>query len=287
MFKLKEIEPGKTTVSKGIKSTVKDIDPTTGTISWKIESTPDFDSTFNKFVELKKFLRQLSIDKKEDPKFQEILKKVNLNFNNFRTHLRTNYPNEYEKFKIVSEEIEKTLNEISTISSNSSFINGDTGENHTGGAFKSKSNYDAYTTVGYKKVAEGPGANFGPGPKAGPTGVKDNVYVKNFKYKLVDKKALNKAAKGIEVKQLWEATDVESFLNDLNVVDPDRRKWIAKRLNGFNTLETKLNQLIPLLQQAKHKTLDYYRENPESFSVVYGTDLANDYLNDLIELFTD
>jgi hypothetical protein len=31
--------------------------------------------------------------------------------------------------------------------------------------------------------------------------------------------------------------------------------------------------------------MDYYRQNPESFSVVYGTDLANDYLNDLIELF--
>jgi len=45
--------------------------------------------------------------------------------------------------------------------------------------------------------------------------------------------------------------------------------------------------LIPLLQQSKHKTMDYYRSNPESFSVVYGTDLANDYVNDLIELFKD
>ena len=31
--------------------------------------------------------------------------------------------------------------------------------------------------------------------------------------------------------------------------------------------------------------MDFYRENPDSFTVVYGTDLANDYLNDLIELF--
>jgi hypothetical protein len=55
----------------------------------------------------------------------------------------------------------------------------------------------------------------------------------------------------------------------------------------YNTgeLETKLNDLLPLLQQAKHKTMDYYRQNPESFSVIYGTDLANDYINDLIELF--
>lgn len=140
------------------------------------------------------------------------------------------------------------LKETSTIDSSVGFISGGEGENHTG---------------------------------------LHNVYVKNFKYKLVDKKALNKKAKGVEVKRLWEQTDIEGYLNDLNVVDPDRRKWIMKRLKGFDTLETKLNQLIPLLQQAKHKTLDYYRENPESFSVVYGTDLANDYLNDLIELFTD
>jgi hypothetical protein len=178
------------------------------------------------------------------------------------------------------------LKETSTIGSTSTFISGGEGENHTGPSPK-KSTYGAYTQAGFKKVTEGPGATLGPGPKAGPNGVTDNVYVNKFKYKLVNQKALNKAAKGVEVKQLWEQTDVESFLNDLNVVDPDRRKWIAKRLNGFNTLETKLNQLIPLLQQAKHKTLDYYRENPESFSVVYGTDLANDYLNDLIELFTD
>ena len=65
----------------------------------------------------------------------------------------------------------------------------------------------------------------------------------------------------------------------------DKRKFITDRLEGFDTLEKKLNALIPLLQAAKHDTMDYYRENPNSFSVVYGTDLANDYLNDLIDLF--
>jgi hypothetical protein len=255
-FKLKEIEPGKVTINRGVKSTVKDIDPNTGTISWKIEPTPDFDSTFKKFNDLKNFLQKLSLDKQDDPKFQEIFNKVNINFNNFRTHLRKNYPNEYEKFKNLSETIEKTLNEMSSIGSDSGFVSGGEGENHTG-------------------------------PKPGPTGVKNNVYVRDFKYKLVNRKALNKAAKGVEVKQLWETTDPEEFLSNLNVTDPDRRKWITQRLKGFDALETKLNTLIPLLQQAKHKTLDYYRENPDSFSVVYGTDLANDYLNDLILLFTD
>ena len=99
------------------------------------------------------------------------------------------------------------------------------------------------------------------------------------------KKELNKKAKGIEVKQLWETTDTEDFLNGISITDPDRRKFIKDRLEGFDTLEEKLNALIPLLQSAKHETMDYYRANPKSFAVVYGTDLANDYLNDLIDLF--
>ena len=206
-------------------------------------------------------------------KLQQELTKI---FNELRTHVRKNYPEEYARIKIVTED--------NTISSNSGFISGGEGENHTGPSPR-KSTYGAYTQAGWKKVNEGPGATFGPGPKAGPEGVKDNVYVKDFKYKLVNQKELNKKAKGIEVKRVMEATDVEDFLNGINITDPDKRKFITDRLEGFDTLEKKLNALIPLLQAAKHDTMDYYRENPNSFSVVYGTDLANDYLNDLIDLF--
>ena len=38
-----------------------------------------------------------------------------------------------------------------------------------------------------KKVNEGPGATLGPGPSASEDGVKDNAYVKQFKYVLVPK----------------------------------------------------------------------------------------------------
>lgn len=179
------------------------------------------------------------------------------------------------------------VSEESTIASNSFFTSGGEGENHTGPSPR-KSTYGAYTQAGYKKVEEGPGATMGPGPKAGKEGVKDNTYVTKFKYKLVDKKKLNKAAKGIEVKQLWEAnTDVESYLSSINTKDPDVRKFVASRIFGFDEIESKLNELIPLLQQAKHKTMDYYRQNPSSYGIVYGTDLAKEYLNDLIELFKD
>ena len=51
-----------------------------------------------------------------------------------------------------------------------------------------------------------------------------------------------------------------------------------------HTLEQQLNTLIPLIQQAKQDTIKTYSQNP-NFSVIYGTDMAQDYLNDLIDLF--
>jgi spore coat protein CotH len=181
------------------------------------------------------------------------------------------------------------LKETSTIASNSGFTSETAGENiATPRAFKksTKGNYGAYTQVGYKPVKEGPGANMGPGPKAGPEGVTDNTYVKTFKYKLVNQPALNKAAKGIEVKQLWETIEVEDYLNTLNVTSPERREFLTQRLGGFNILEQKLNQLVPLLQAARNKTLDYYKNNPSSYAVLYSTDGAIELIDDIINSFT-
>jgi len=193
------------------------------------------------------------------------------------------------KSKIFMGKHKYKLKETNTIASTSGFTSGTTGENiATPRAFKksTKGNYGAYTQVGYKPVKEGPGANMGPGPKAGPKGVTDNTYVKTFKYKLVNQPALNKAAKGIEVKQLWETIEVEDYLNALNISDPSRREFLTQRLEGFNILEKKLNQLVPLLQQARNKTLDYYKNNPKSYAVIYSTDSTNELLDDIINSFT-
>ncbi len=163
------------------------------------------------------------------------------------------------------------IKEDSTIASDSGFTSGGEGENHTGPS-PHKSTYGAYKQAGYKKVNEGPGATMGPGPKAGPTGVTKNKYVTDFKYKLVKQ-------------PVKEAEDVDTFLDDMQINDPSRREFIGSRLRAFDNIEDQLNQLVPLLQQAKNKTIDYYRSKPDSYSVLYGTDLAQDYLNDIIELF--
>ena len=251
----------------------KSVDPETGSVDSQVIKLASFTDSLEKLYAATEALSALvkSPDGKDDAVVVKSYGDLKTIFNNFRSHLRKYYPDQYEAIK-------NKLDEISTIASNSGFTSGGEGENYaTPFAFSktksTKGNYGAYTQAGFKKVTEGPGATFGPGPKAGPEGVTKNKYVTDFKYKLV-KNPLKEAD-----------TNVEQYLQDLNVVNPDNKKFIASRLMGFDEVETKLNQLLPLLQQAKHETMDYYRQTPESFSIVYGTDLANDYLNDLIELF--
>ena len=94
-----------------------------------------------------------------------------------------------------------------------------------------------------------------------------------YKYKLAPKKSLKEAE-----------FSVDQYISDLNIPNPELTNWIRERLKAFDTLEQQLNTLIPLIQQAKQDTIKTYSQNP-NFSVIYGTDMAQDYLNDLIDLF--
>ena len=243
------------------------VDKNTGSVNHKIIKLASFGESLQKLFSAVEALKALSLtpEGKTDKKVIETLIKTREAFNGFRTYLRKYYPDQYEAIK-------NQLDEISGVgggAGQAGFTSGTEGENYaTKYAFK-------------KKVNEGPGATLGPGPKAGPEGVTNNTYVKNFKYTLVNKKALNKAAKGIEVKQLWEA---DFNIDDLNIPNPQLKSWIEERISVFNDIERQLNVLVGQLQQAKQETIRQYSQNP-SFNVIYGTDMAKEYLNDLIELF--
>jgi len=255
------------------------INDETGAISHQVIKLASFADSLKKIYDAVEALKALmgTPDGRGNKEVNDTLSKLKDTFNNYRTYLRKFYPDQYEAIK-------SELLEMSTLASNSGFTSGGEGENHTGPSPR-KSTYGAYTQAGFKKVNEGPGASMGPGPKAGKEGVTKSKYITDFKYKLVNQKELNKKAKGIIVKQLWEVEDVEKFLDDMKINDPARREFVKTRISAFDALEDKLNQLVPLMQQAKNKTIDYYRNKPESFGIVYGTDLAQEYLNDLIELF--
>jgi hypothetical protein len=111
-----------------------------------------------------------------------------------------------------------------------------------------------------KNLKEGPGATLGMGPSAGSEGVKDNAYVKQFKYKLVPKKI---KGSGLEVKQLWEdeQTDVEKFQEE--------------RINDFDEIQKELNSLI---SNAKNQTIEYYKANPGKFDIYKPTSMALEYI---------
>ena len=66
--------------------------------------------------------------------------------------------------------------------------------------------------------------------------------------------------------------------------DNKAKNFQIERIEAFNRLENKLDELKKLLRQGKIETIKYYRENPDSFGVVIGTDLIADYFKDIFTL---
>ena len=58
-------------------------------------------------------------------------------------------------------------------------------------------------------------------------------------------------------------------------------KFHKERIESFDKLEARLVDIKKAIKLAKIETIKYYRENPKSYAVVYGTDMINDYFNDI------
>ena len=304
------------------------VDKETGGVEHEIIELASFGDSLEKLSNATKALKLLmsTKDAKDDESIQKIARELKDVFNKYRTHLRKNYPDQYDQIK-------STLEEISTTGGGAgaaSFTPGTGMQYATPYAFRkkgSKPNDKIYKKMGYKtvnesqdkwvvydiktkkllpnagkswatlkaaqafadkqenaKVAsstfyfdriikEGIGANLGPGPIATEDGVKDNAYVKQFKYKLVPKdKNGNYVQKGsgLEVKQLFEAETPEEFQK--------------KRIEAFDLIENELNDVYKMLSNAKNETVDYYNTKPSSYAVVRPTDLILDYIKDIKDL---
>ena len=70
----------------------------------------------------------------------------------------------------------------------------------------------------------------------------------------------------------------------INEQDNKVEKFQQNRIKKFDQLENQLDILKKLLRQGKIDTIKYYRENPQSFDVVIGTDLISDYFKDIFIL---
>ena len=403
-----EFKIGDTKVSSGVRYTVSAIDKETGSVEWDIDYLPNLTQLFDAINDLFDITKQVAVKAKDDPKFREIYNDARSLRNKIRTHIRKEYPADYQR---ISGRIEEDLDighqdnepkmtksdlaraakmavmlykkvdkydtgrevdfpgwwqakitkahdylqsafnyldgaemtsEISSTGGGAgaaSFTPGTGAQYATPFAFRKKgqkANDKAYKELGYKaineahplnkviggypveyegdpnnyraiisepmndrqkeamirkakeagyvakpnmaggitifvkeSIEEGVGANLGPGPKAGPDGVTKNAYVKQFKYKLVPKKI--KGA-GTIVKQLFEEDKEE------------KKNFQAKRIEAFDSVEEKLNNIYTMVSNAKNETIKYYKENPDSFKVVKPTDLIGDYLEDIKKL---
>ena len=193
-YKLKEIEVGDTKVTGGVKSVVTDIDPETGAITWSVDYIPNLTKLVEDSMDLVNTAKGVYQKAKDDKKFLDIYEQARQLRNTIRTHVRNNYPEDYKKAIF-----EEDVDEIS--------MSGAAGAYNTPYAFvrkklqpgkkkkKKKSKYKMkmpsgmVSSLGYTmgEGKLGDGADLGPGPKAGPDGVTDSAYTKQFKYKLVPK----------------------------------------------------------------------------------------------------
>ena len=127
------------------------------------------------------------------------------------------------------------------------------------------------------------GANFTPGvgaqyatPFAFNKNKKANGTARNYYYKLGFKPVPKKIkGSGIETKQLFQEEESSK-----------EQSFQKKRVDAFDSITTQLNDIYKLISNAKNETIEYYKINPESFTVVKPTDLVQDYLKDIKTLLT-
>ena len=218
------------------------------------------------------FLKNENVLDKNDPKFNEIFNDSKKLYNKFVSHLKSNYPKDYENVKLI---ISKQIKEI---------IQASLKEMSATGAGPGAATFTPGTGAQYATPYA-----FNPNKKAKGA---QNVYYYKLGWKPVPAEELHKQSKVIDHKDLWKkklkesSESSQSYLNTLNLQDPSLKQFVETRVTDFDKIEDKLNTLLPLLKDAKKETMEYYKNNPE-FKIKYGTDLALDYLNDLITLFKE
>lgn len=183
MGQLNEFKVGDVTVKGGIKSTVTDVDPQTGAVSWDVEYAADYLKLYQQVEQLFKTVNKAAVQSNAEPFIKDWGKEVRQLRNSLRTYLRNNKADEYARVR--------SMKEMSGTGAGASFTPGEGEQTASKYAFKKKPLEES-----------NPGATLGPGPSATEEGVKNNYYYK-LGFKPVDRKALNKQAKGIEVKHLW------------------------------------------------------------------------------------
>ena len=271
-FKLKEnnkFKVGDVKIKGGKKSTVTDINPVTGTVTWDLEDVGAFDTVYKTFDKLNQLVKKLESEgeAEADPTIDSISDQVKKLFNQYRTHIRKNYPEAYERVLMVKEDLSIKGKKVKRINKNNSNNPEDYTVEYEDGTS------EPYVDTLEESIDEGEGEGYLT-PKAFDKNKKStgapNIYYYKLGYKPVPKKI---KGSGLEVKQLFEKEELTEYSD-----------FQQKRISVFDEVEEKINTLSPLLSNAKSNTAEYYNENPGSYAIVYSTDMVNELLDDITEL---
>ena len=315
-------EIGKVTFSKDgdTKFTVTDIDTETGKVSWSVERLPSYEELFTDSTELVDTAKGVRNDTKGDPVFREIYEISKSLRNKIRTHLRNEYPDEYQR--IVMRLSENDLTENKLISPSKVIaLNDKRAEAVTAAVvkefgikdelrlkgivrnalsdfmFDDDINVDENTTTGGGSASFTPGTGmayatpyaFNKNKKA--KGTDDDIYTKEFGYKLV-KESIN-TGEGVDLDaygyKLVPKNKDGSYVQkgsklDVKQLFEDQKDFQLKRVAAFDVIEQELNDIYKMLSNAKNETSDYYNDNPSSYNVIKPTDLVLDYIKDIKDL---
>jgi hypothetical protein len=243
------------------------INPETGKVDYGNYRT--LIKLFNEFLTFYKttFLKDPKVQALRDPQFLEIFKNSRYSYSQFVNNLKTNHPEEYAKIEPI---IQKQIRE------NSKVIDENVVRDLVRKALEEENSTGAGADAG--SFMPGESANYAPkfayNPNKKAKGAK-NIYYYKLGFKPVNTKKLEETEESSQ-----------SYVDSLNLPKPALKQFIETRITDFDKIEDKINELLPLLKKAKTETMEYYKMSPD-FQIKYGTDLAVDYLNDLITLFKD
>jgi len=131
------------------------------------------------------------------------------------------------------------------------------------------------TNMGGASMSAGQGDNYATpaafSKKTNSKGTK-NIYY----YKLGFKPVPNIKPKSYDKKKLWE----DEMLNEMN----DFQK---RRLASLDEIEKLMNEISPLISNAKNDTIELYSGNAGSYDITQPIEMVKSYLTDIKELLSN
>ena len=131
------------------------------------------------------------------------------------------------------------------------------------------------TNAGGASFSAGQGMNYAtPAAFASKTNAKGtkNIYY----YKLGFKPVPNIKPKSYDIKKLWE----DETLNEMN-------EFQKKRLEGLDEIEKLMNDITPLISNAKNDTIELYGGNAGSYDITQPIEIVKNYLQEIKQLLTE